>query len=553
MKVSAVGESGLEIGVRPWNVQGEDAWPAPRPIGRSLIPMGRSKMAGTIGDMFSNAGRFGTGLGGSLAGGVGTVGGTLAAGGMGAWNQTAGRLGAPKAPTQAALDFTQDSANLATSGLGDMGRSLTGQGTGPSAREPMTHGVHDVYDEVRSRPGVTPGVKTVSEDLQMIGETAANMIGPAKVAPGLTGAAATRGAAGYGVGTGIDLAANNLVEQAPGAPPMNTRHTLGAMGMASPVLGKVPGVGRGLAAMTHPAIAGPVVGGTETWGKRVSPLINEGMYQGVDQRMNNAAQDWIQDNPGVQQALEAQGITPDQAIQQFMSGELDINSLMPGGAGGGTQMTPEMMQGAMQGMDPQTAMTAFGVTPEAQQTLLGEIAQRHGIEPGEVTIEQIGPEVSTMMGQFDKLKQAGGGMFGKLGAFVQQLMKDPVQGLLVGGTILAALTGIIGGLAGKGNVGAMGLLAALGLGAGAYMRGPDTFKGLVGLNTPGSTEGADQVAQGAGAPTTQQLDERATDAGVEGIPDPQGNQGPQNQMQRLQSQDAEEMRRRLGERKQNIG
>jgi hypothetical protein len=144
--------------------------------------------------------------------------------------------------------------------------------------------------------------------------------------------------------------------------------------------------------------------------------------------------------------------------------------------------------------------------------MMARIAKDLGKPPEEITVEDMAPYIEDVVNNIGKASAWGGlgSVLDRVGKFVSHLVfQDPVQGLLVGSAVISGIVGIATALAGKGSMSAVSLLAALGLGVGAYMKGPEAFKGLVGLGKPGDMSGATEAAESAGAQTPEQLDEVA--------------------------------------------
>lgn len=213
--------------------------PTPRPTPKP----GAVARAGDA--MLNNAGRAAVAPFATLAGGLGTAASGAALAAQHGWNATAGRLGAPKADTQVPQAAFDHSQQMVYSGLNDFGRSVGLQGLDATAAPDRQ--VREQLDAARELPGVTPGVKQVSQLAQGAGELAANSIAPTRLmraGPALVQGGKSLAQGGKSLMQGAPTMANTVAQGV-----MNTGRSLaqGAPGMANTVAQGAMNTGQGLA------------------------------------------------------------------------------------------------------------------------------------------------------------------------------------------------------------------------------------------------------------------------------------------------------------------
>jgi hypothetical protein len=389
MKVSAVGESGLEIAEKDWSVNGPDAWPSPEPIGRKPIAIGRSKIAagGLLSNMGKNVWRMGEGMTGALGGGVGTVYGVAdkVLGGV-----SGGKLGLP-----GGAEAMKHAPEMARGGLMDFGRSvgLTGlDNTVGSRQQPLRRSVNTKLEGVRNMPGVSPGAQRVSQGAQNIA-------------------------------TGSTL----LLPAAPVAAKYLSPKVLAGGGVAGGAFGY----------------------GAERGGSNLARMQSEFNQLASDDQVRSYAMK----SPLLLGASKTLGMEPGDVLAMLEKGDPTALQTAMQQAGGGTlPITPETMERFRphmarilgknpQDVNPQTDMQAFA------EKVLPMLEKAKGIGIG------VGPD-----GQPNGI--------GKLLGFIDG-MNSP-QKWLAGGAVLSVIIALLGGMAGKGSMAALALVAALGLGAASY-------------------------------------------------------------------------------------
>jgi hypothetical protein len=212
--------------------------------------------------------------------------------------------------------------------------------------------------------------------------------------------------------------------------------------------------------------------------------------------------DWLASQPGMIELGMAAGYPDAKAMTTAaMQNPEDFRARMEGQGGGEIADTILQKMGLLEEVEGGgRKLTTEGVEQffgeDTTEAVRQRAAKMYGIDPADVTTEQLSGAMAQMTERLSALDDNGGPLSSLL-SFVSSL--EPMQQFLVGGAVLSAIVGLVGAMAGKGSMGAIGLLGALGMGGAAMMGGKGgPLSGLFGGEQPPAA--LDEAATPTGTP-----------------------------------------------------